>query len=156
MTSGRIAVATKETPYLVARRLRRLGGPELGRRDRHALAWIEQAANLIDQLAIERQRLILAANNYSRAKCRVVRIERSAVKSAPKVKQEPRSGRLVRNGPAQAEMVADLITGPVDLYRVERGVRVVKAGAKVKQGEYLGRFDEGADFQDIKEALEHE
>jgi hypothetical protein len=50
--------------------------------------------------------------------------------------------------------VADLIVGPVDLYRVERGVRVVKAGAKVRQGEYLGRFDEGADFQDIKEALE--
>ena len=47
-----------------------------------------------------------------------------------------------------------MIVGPVDLYRVERGVRVVKAGAKVKQGEYLGRFDEGADFQDIKEAIE--
>lgn len=153
MTSGRIADATSETPYLVSRRLRRLGGPELGRRDSHALAWIGQAADLIDAMATERRRLVLALNNYSRPKCRVVRIERDGVKSGAKVKAEPRVGRLVRNGPKQAETVAELIVGTVDLYRVANGIRVAKAGAKVKDGEFLGRFDEGADFKDIQDAI---
>ena len=103
-------------------------------------------------MATERRRLVLALNNYSRPKCRVVRIDRDGVKSGAKVKAEPRVGRLVRNGPTQAETVAELIVGTVDLYRVANGIRVAKAGAKV-EGEFLGRFDEGADFQDIKEAI---
>lgn len=152
--NAKVADATARTPYLVTRRLRSLSVREIRRTDRHAMAWIEQAADLIDQLAIERQRLVLALNNYARAKCRVVRIERSAVKSAPKVKQEPRIGRVVKDGPTQAERVAEAIVGTVDLYRTNGGVRVVKAGAKVKEGEYLGRFDEGATWQDIKEAIE--
>lgn len=152
--NAKIASATAATPYLVTRRLRAIKAPRLARREPHVMAWIEQAADLIDQLAIERQRLILLANNYSKAKCRVVRIERGKVKSAPKVKQEPRIGRLVKDGPRQAEAVAEAIVGTVDLYRVNGGIRVAKAGAKVKEGEFLGRFDEGATWQDIKEAIE--
>jgi hypothetical protein len=155
MTSNaKTAEATAMTPYLATRRLRRLANCQRMRSDRHALAWIAQAADLISKLAKERQGFILALNNAARHREKVVRVREGRPVEVKKIDAEPRSGRLVRNGPAQAEMVADLIVGPVDLYRVERGVRVVKAGAKVRQGEYLGRFDEGADFQDIKEALE--
>lgn len=155
MSNAKIAVLTAQTPYLVTRRLRAITPARLGRRERHVMAWIEQAATLIEMLSIERQRLILAANNYSKAKCRVVRIERSKVKSAPKVKQEPRIGKVVRSGPNQAEQVADLIVATVDLYRMANGsIRVVKAGGRVKGCEFLGRFDEGATWQDIKEAIE--
>jgi hypothetical protein len=69
----------------------------------------------------------------------------------------PRVGYVVRHGEAgaMAATLADLIDGPCDLYRTRTGgVRVVRADENVKTGEYLGRFDDGATVDDIKEALE--
>jgi hypothetical protein len=150
----RIPESTAHEPFFVARRLRRLNVAHIRRAEPLTMAYIQQAADLISKLAKERQGFILALNNAARHREKVVRVREGRPVEVKKIDAEPRSGRLVRNGPAQAEMVADLIVGPVDLYRVERGVRVVKAGLKVKQGEYLGRFDEGADYQDIKGAIE--
>lgn len=124
-------------------------GSKLIQRDRLAII---QAAQMIRELSATNKMLSLKVGNLVRMKTKPI--------SAPKVDKKPRRkyprhiGRLVRDGANQAEQVAHLISGVVDLYRVDSGIRVVKAGVKVKGGEYLGRFNEGATWQDIKEAIE--
>lgn len=79
---------------------------------------------------------------------------KSATTPKPPEVRKPQSGYTVKAGKDQAEKVAELIEGAVDLYRLRAGaVRIVKADQAVTGGEYLGRFDEGATWQDIQEAL---
>ena len=157
--SGPVAEATAKTPYLVARRLRSLTAKEVRTQERFSMAWISQAAELITAMAEDRRRLTMLVNNYARPRCKVVRIEAAGVKqsSVKAAEPNPRAGKAVAlASPAvMAVKIADLIQAPVDLYRSKSGgVRVVTAGVEMKGVEFLGRFDEGATIQDIKEAIE--
>jgi len=135
------------SPQEVARQLLNLTGPRIGRRDVDAMRVIERAANALIELSVRRKSASQSAA--------VLRREREQFQLG----RLPRVGYVVRHGEAgaMAATLADLIDGPCDLYRTSTGgVRVVRAGEKVKTGEYLGRFDDGATVDDIKEALEHE
>jgi hypothetical protein len=80
------------------------------------------------------------------------RARKEKPKNSVTLKSSP--GYTVKAGKDQAEKVAELIEGTVDLYRLRAGaVRVVKADEPANGGEFLGRFNEGATWQDIQEAL---
>lgn len=132
------------SPQEVARQLLNLTGPRIGRRDVDAMRVIEKAANTIIELAALRKSASQRASAL-RNECEQFQIGRL-----------PRVGYVVRHGDAEAMAVTllDLIDGPCDLYRTSTGgVRIVRADQRVKTGEYLGRFDEGATLQDIREAI---
>lgn len=72
--------------------------------------------------------------------------------------RKPSGGRVVRAS-APVDMAARIAgwigTRPVDLYREPcGGIRVLTASDRMAEGEYLGRFDEGATVQDLREAIE--
>lgn len=140
---------TAADPHLVVNRLRTLSGPQVGRRDHRAVTWINQAADLISSLAQEKVRLSMLLSNYTRSRVRVLRVERP-------VRKVPKVGVFVPNSDprAMAIVISDCTYQPVDLYRTNRGIRVMRQGQPFKFGEYLGRFDEGATVDDIKGAIE--
>jgi hypothetical protein len=145
--------------YTVVRQLMALTGPKVGRRDVNAMRVIEKAANTIVELAQDRRRL----SEMTKVGRRLTLSQSVTLQNLRRDKAQfqrgklPRVGYTVSAGPplAMATTLADLIDGPCDLYRTRTGgVRVVRADENVKTGEYLGRFDDGATIEDIKDAIE--
>ena len=139
----RIPESTAHEPFFVARRLRRLNVARIRRAEPLTMAYIQQAADLISEQAKKINKLSLRVANYERE--RPIGEKRTAM-----------HGRIIRGKtPADlAEKVRGAIKGACDLYRAPCGaLRMVKPDAVVS-GEFLGRFDEGATWQNIKEAIE--
>lgn len=131
-------------PHAVARQLLKLTGPKIGRRDIDALRVIEKAANTIVELAADRRSIAATIGNLRRQK------EQFRIGRLPRVGYNVEAG----DPKAMAETLADLIDGPCDLYRTRSGgVRVVRADQRVSTGEYLGRFDDGATVDCLREAV---
>lgn len=99
-----------------------------------------------------------AATIFSALKDSAFKIDAEPVGAKRKTaKRKPSEGRIVRAGePADmATRIAGWIGArPVDIYREPcGGIRVRAASEQIADGEFLGRFDEGADIQDIQDAI---
>lgn len=141
----KIADTTATTPYLVARRLRKLTVPQIARRDDQAMRWIGQAIETINKLAKERQRLTMKLSNYTRPRGMF-------------------SGGLIGGGyirPVKdrrrlAENILDALEGPRLLWRLPSGMYQLRAEGQdpASNAELLGLFDLGATVDDVLEAIE--
>lgn len=154
-----IADRTAKTPYLVVRRLRSITPTKIAANRAHSMEWIAQAADLITAMAEDRRRLVTIISNRDRRRKARMSAPKEGVKLLVFADEQitpRRVGSVVPLGDPRtmAVMIAELIDGPTDLYRSKSGgVRVVKGGQSAP-GEFLGRFDEGATIQDLREAIE--